>query len=313
MIKLGLHTLDDLVSRSHKTFFLGRPRNVSITLYDQILDLPDADQFAERTLWLFTDDRGTYKRSHAKRFEEFDQEVIDFIVGEATCHDPVIVHDVAVSDARTACDFFEKLRLQFQNLIFFASDYDPEILVIESSSMKVTINDKGKILEICYPPFVLSTIKRDRFLLYPLNRLVLFLIERLRIPPFLLEHNHGRLRTRRISLFCPRAQLLAKGNSNFKLLEHDIFNVSPIAEPVTILRAMNVLNSSYFKDIEVRQAIYQIFYGLMEHGFFITGSNYESGTRVHGAVYRKVNSRFQKLLQSGDGSPVARLIEDFEG
>ena len=56
MIKTGIAKLNQL---SHdKTFCRKELKNVSITLYDQTLNLVDGDQLAERILLLFSDESG---------------------------------------------------------------------------------------------------------------------------------------------------------------------------------------------------------------------------------------------------------------
>ena len=43
---------------------LGQEKNLSVTLYDQILGLPNAEFLAERILFRFSDERGARKRTY---------------------------------------------------------------------------------------------------------------------------------------------------------------------------------------------------------------------------------------------------------
>ena len=78
MFKTGITHIRDIHSKGltpfRKTF-----KNVSITLYDQILNEPDAEVLAERILLLFADERGAYKRTYARRFKQFDGVVLNFL------------------------------------------------------------------------------------------------------------------------------------------------------------------------------------------------------------------------------------------
>lgn len=77
MIKTGITKLNQL--SNDKTILRNELKNVSISLYDQALALPNADNIAERILLLFSDERGAYKRTYQKRFEAFDLGVIKML------------------------------------------------------------------------------------------------------------------------------------------------------------------------------------------------------------------------------------------
>lgn len=304
MIKFGLYKVEQLSDHALQSF-----KNASITLYDQILDLPNAPQIAERILQRFADERGAYKRTYEKRFEDFDQKVISLLDKEFAPGHSLVIHDVAVSDARTSVDFFKALSQNYNNLLYCASDYDPEVLVLESGHVKVTVSKTGKTLEIVCPPFVFNLIKKDNFFYYPINHIALFFVKHLLVNPLLQKYKLGQIQSRPIMLFCPQAQLLSNNNTQFKLGQHDLLKPSPISEPLTILRAMNVLNTSYFTKPEMQQAIKLIYKGLSENGFFITGSNQNKDSCVNGGVYQKHKGKFKKFWQSGSGSPVSQIIE----
>jgi hypothetical protein len=59
-------------------------------------------------------DRDVYKRTAANRFETFDDEALKIIGLNFTNDASLNVSDVAVSDGRTALDFFEKLDKRFR-------------------------------------------------------------------------------------------------------------------------------------------------------------------------------------------------------
>ena len=78
-----------------------------------------------------------------------------------------------------------------------------------------------------------------------------------------------------------------------------------------MIRAMNVLNSSYFSDIEFAKVLENLHSGLKDGGLLIVGSNQASGTVVHGGIYKKTPKGFQKIYQSGDGVAIDQLLLKF--
>ena len=127
-----------------------------MTLYDQILGLPNAEFLAERILFRVSDERGARKRTYANRFEDFDSSILPLMREHFAPDVALVVADLAVSDARTSCDFFSKVAAAFPHLSYYASDYNPRVLVLDDGRLKVTLSRSHKILEIVYPPFVFN-------------------------------------------------------------------------------------------------------------------------------------------------------------
>lgn len=284
-------------------------KRCSITLYNQILDEPNADRIAERILLLFTDERGVYKRTYSKRFEEFDAFVIERIQETFDPGTTLTLHDFGVSDARTSVDFFHRIAAFYRDFIFDASDYDPAVHVIESGRMKLTINSRGRLLEIVWPPFVFNKMKRDSLIKYPLNYLLCLFATRFLARPLLRKHGSGQIKSERICLFAPVALRLEKTDARFHLMQQDL--LSPINEAVHIIRAMNILNRSYFSDAEIVTIMRNIHSELLDGGLFVTGSNQDSNTIVNGAIFQKQVDRFVKQWSFGQGSPFEAEIMSF--
>lgn len=303
MIKTGIYKLD--LFKKDTIFFRKKLKNASITLYDQVFNEPQADELAEYILLRFADERGAYKRTYQKRFEEFDSQVIS-VLHKIFTLPTVSFHDVGVSDGRTALDFFEKIILSFTGIQYLASDYNPSVFVLEKGKLKVTLSHKGKLLEILFPPFVFNKIKRDSFRYYPLNHLIRLLVEKIFVNKLVRQYQQGQIQAKELFLFAPRVLKKAQNDKRFKLGQHDL--LQPFKQSVDIIRAMNILNPSYFSEIEFGDVIRNIYAGLKEGGILITGSNQEAGTLVHGGVYQKCGKVFKKLFISGSGSPIESLI-----
>lgn len=306
MLKFGITDLIQIKNKKQLKTFLNKDKKISITLYENIKSFPEADELAEHTLFLFSDERGAYKRTYQKRFEVFDTQVLDLLKEVFVNSDSLYFHDVGVSDGRTALDFFEKLSQEFSQIHYFASDYNPSVYILEKGRTKVTISHTGKILEIVFPPFVFNKIKSDNFFYYPLNHLVCFFIELFPVRSIMKQYNQGRLKPTELLLFAPIVLQKVKKDDRFMVGQHDL--LKSFGKTVHIIRAMNVLNLSYFSTEEFQRVIENLYKGLKEGGILITGSNQEAGSLVHAGLYQKKGNRFKKLFQSGESSPVEFLI-----
>lgn len=309
MWKTGIYHVSQLTEPANLKGFFGKDKNVSITLYDQILKKDNASELAERILLLFSDERGAYKRTYSKRFEVFDDEVMRLVTAHWGAETELAVQDVGVSDARTAVDFFHKVVDAFSDCTFQASDYNPTVCVIERGKVKVTLSGQQKLLEIVYPPFVLNVNKADRLPFYPINRGIFWFLKRYVVPGLMADYAAGRISMRQLTLFAPEALVLAEQDRRFQLRQHDILKAFPMVGHV--VRAMNILNLSYFTPDEFSLVLKNIHNGLHERGLFITGSNQDAGSVVHGGVYQKTAHGFQRLWSSGEGSPIHQRILEF--
>lgn len=309
MIKPGICTLTQLEKTKIKWFCLGF-KKVSVTLYDEIMEHPCFDALAEHILCSFADERGAYKRTYHNRFEAFDTVALEFLNGLLDPKDSLSFQDMAISDGRTAQDFFEKLSTAFPNLHYTASDYDPRVFVIEQGKTKVTLSQSGKILEILYPPFVFNVVRLDNPLYYPLNHLLYKVIRSLVADPLVKKYQRGDISAKEILLFSPSVLRLAKKDSRFSLRQQDI--LKPFDQESHGIRAMNILNLSYFSQDEFCIILKNIYNGLKDQGLFITGSNQDAHTPVHGGLYQKHGKGFKKLFQSEQGSPIDSLILGFQ-
>ena len=311
MIKTGIHDIKQVAGRTRFKTLLGQEKNLSVTLYDQILGLPNAEFLAERILFRFSDERGARKRTYANRFEEFDSSILPLMREHFAPDAALVVADLAVSDARTSCDFFSKVAAAFPHLSYYASDYSPRVLVLDDGLLKVTLSRSHKILEIVCPPFVFNDTSPDNPLFYPVNHVLRILVRRWLARPLVDKYLSGKVRARDVLLFSVRALNLSREDGRFHLAEHDLLTPLPPSSGRHIVRAMNVLNPWYFDAHEFRLIVTHIYDGLLDGGWLITGSNQGADSPVHGGVYQKSSAGFRRIWQSGNGSPVESAILDW--
>lgn len=216
---LGIAKRFDAFKKEHLYHSFRKDRRISVTLYDEIDDLPNAATLQEQILCQFTDDRGAYKRTHAGRFDAFDEAVLA-IIKDRLPHRALVVHDIGASDARTSCEFFQKLLAVRSLVAFYASDCCPELRVIAHAGIKIVITPEGNLVEVVFPPFVFSASnRRERFGLT--TRLLRFTALHVAAPIVLRIFNAGRIpEAKTINLFGLPAQRLARADARFRLLKY---------------------------------------------------------------------------------------------
>jgi hypothetical protein len=186
-------------------------------------------------------------------------------------------------------------------LNYYASDYEPSLLVLRSGKggTVVTLNKKGEAIEIVMPPFVFNLIKPENFLFYPINYAFFLFARAIVLRRTLAKYRAGTIEPLPLVLFCPAARDLAASDGRFRLLEYDLLKPHTLPRRVDVVRVMNVLNSSYFDAQQLSIAVGHIFESLAIGGLLIVGSNDEAGTQVRGGIYRKLDQGFQALAKSG--------------
>ncbi|QDV62930.1 hypothetical protein [Crateriforma conspicua] len=307
MWKTGIYRIDDLRGDA-TTRLRGEPMNISVTLYPAVCESPGLEPWAERILDRFSDQCGAFKRTYAGRFDDFDRRVTSRLK-ESWDGRSLRIHDVGVSDARTSVDWFQTLVKSFPSVEYMASDFQPTVWVLVESRCTVTVTEAGELLEIVYPPFVFNCIKRDSYRHYPINHLVRSWVQRYVAEPLAEKYRRHQIAGRAIQLFAPEAVRLDHTDARFQLSQHDM--TGPMPQNVDCVRAMNVLNPSYFSDDQFDVILANFYDGLSDKGFLVTGSNGDAGSPVDGGVYRKTDTGFSLVESFGGGSPIADRIERF--
>lgn len=314
MFKLGIVRKEQLTLNS-LTGFVNSRKLIALDLYNSLDHLPRAeiDKIQERMLWRFPVGNGVMKRTHARRFDDFDLLSISTISNNFPTEQDIRVHDIGVSDGRTSCSLYNHLnQLYGERLDFRASDYAPSLYVLKRthSANRLIIDDQQHVLQIVTPPFVFFAGPETKlYSLKPLIRyLVTWVVTDLYARPLLENYNTGcsEIERTRLELLCHECRTYISKTSNFRFCSYDVF--SGPTEHFDIIRAMNVLNYYYFPEEQLRKAVENIVQSLREGGLFITGSNIEPGTIVDGGIYKKTKTHLKKIKISGKGSQIDALI-----
>jgi chemotaxis methyl-accepting protein methylase len=311
MIKFGICTLKQLRAHNPESF-LGSRKFVSVLLYEQLaeMDSPDRDRLMEYVLLNFSGSNGAFMRTYANRFGDFDNEVAKLARALPVADGALKVHDIAVSDGRTACDFYEALEsVPGARVDFLASDFCPPLRVVVRCGrpQAVVMNAGGEILQMVCPPFVFNTPRHERWL-FPLNHFFLWWFARSCARPLLrrLKSGDPAVYARELRLICPRCRRLLKERDNFKFCQYSLFD--PMPGSFDLARAMNVLNKSYFTDDQIRQAVRNVRDGLREGGLFVSGRNDTPDSPLRASVYRRNGARFERVHARNGGSPIDDLV-----
>lgn len=308
MIKTGIYKIEQLSALLDNGKINNIDKNFAITLYSQILNNPNAEAIAERILLLFTDERGAYKRTYANRFESFDKEMLQILQKHFLGADNIAIHDVGVSDARTALDLFKKVVMLYPNVNFYASDYDPTVYVIERGKLKLVLSANKKLLQIIWAPFVFNKIKRDSYRRFPINHIVRIVLEKLFVKKLVQKYTDKQIKATQYHLFSPQSLNLAKHDKRFCLQQHDVLNA--FGNKYHVIRAMNILNASYFNTEEFDKVIKNLHDGLHVNGLLIVGSNQDVGSIVDGAIYKKTATGFERIYKTGSDIHIdSKLLE----
>lgn len=310
MAFFGIYRRDQLTLKA-LTGSVGQTKRIAITLFPEIAksDDPDRDLLLEYILLWFSAENRTYKRTYRDRFESVDEQVVQFLEDGDFPRRGLEVHDIAVSDGRSAVDFFQRLEaLEDFEPIFLATDRDPDVMALSrpgSHLVAVVDPESHALLQIIRPPFVFNNEKR-RF--RPVGKLIRNTLLHTEVRALLkrLETNHPSLEVNRIRLLAPELLQLLETMPRFRFERSDV--LEPMQHRFHLIRAMNILNRSYFTESELRLAVQNIRESLRLGGLFVTGSNQDAGSTVDGAIYQRVEGGFRRLWVSGSGSPVDGLV-----
>ena len=307
MFKTGVWSLAQIQKPNPMRGFLGGTRRASIALYDKIADVPGLEAATEAILLPYADSRGAYKRTYRNRFDDFDAIIIDQIAANFPFATSLNVHDLGVSDARTSCDLFSHLSVKFSSLRYVASDYESQLTLYENAGSAVAVNATGEITQIVWPPFVFNLHQIESFVLYPLNSIALSLARR--AARRILASPQSTKRN--VLLFCPQARQLMNEDSRFVLDEHNLLSEMPQGS-FQVLRAMNVLNASYFNAEQFALIMRNFHDALVDKGLVVMGSNGDPGSNVRGGIYRKTPEGFETLFVTDQFPDAHASITNFK-
>jgi hypothetical protein len=308
MIRKGIYTLEQLKKENLIDPFK-REKNISILLYNGLQTSNYSDLFekySQVVLNRFNAKDNIIKRTYSNRFQEFDDLAIKQIRDQNFSQLGIL--DLAISDGRASIYFISTLIHEFSNLIYHGSDINLFYRVFKlntSSYTYIVVDEKNKIIEITYPPFVWN-IERNEGTLYFINNLLKRYIFK-KYNNFFLK---GKFKlSDNISILHSSYKTLIEQSDNMKVFSYSVLD--PIQSRYNIIRAMNILHYGYFRYEQIESILNNIYSSLDEGGLLIEGSNEDIGSIVEGGIYRKAGNCFILVSQSTKPSRIQDQLLQF--
>ena len=312
MLKFGTYRLEQLTRSRASLMNRYLRRTCYVGLYEDAgsIDGVLGRRLEEDILCEFMVASGVFKRTSKERMAAFDNAAITIINNLDNLRKPFVVHDMAVSDGRTACDFFLRLSVDLDDSIeFYATDACLKVIAVREPGRRTTVvvDDKNNVLQLMRRPFVLPMRGIESWL-FPMNRLLRIVLMRTAAKRVLERYKSGdeELERREVQLVCREARRLLEERKNFHLDEYDVFEKAP--RPYSLVRAMNIFNLSYFPEAAIAAALINVYESLEEQGLFVVGSNGDAGSTVDGGIYAKRGGRFSCVYSSGKGSAINDVV-----
>src|SRR5258707_4088409 len=146
MLKFGIYDVRQLSRRRISSFF-GSKQSISIELYDRLAQINQRDrEFISGEILRKFSTGFAFKRTYHGRFEAFDDAVLALAAQHLAPGRDYRVHDIGVSDGRTACDFYRALidRYELERVEFCASDYAPYVYLIgDGKWLRIAVDEQG--------------------------------------------------------------------------------------------------------------------------------------------------------------------------
>lgn len=263
---------------------------------------------------------GTVRTTLHERLVAVDEGIAGVLLTLFPASTELLVEDWAVSTGITALEWFRSLRRLYPNLRFAASDWILYLIEVrpEQKRYAFIVEPGGNPIQYIRDPFVVS-LTDPQHLLYFVNRIVQRralrewdnIARHVHFPP---EWGDGEgpqsiflrpFSLRRIPLLHPH--VLTMRSEHFRIKRHSVF--SPLAQPVHVIRTMNVLNRSYFSDLQLLSAADAVRPSLIPGGLWIVGRTVQDNPPRHEvSVIQNSRDGWKTLFRIGKGSEIESNI-----
>jgi len=263
---------------------------------------------------------GTVMTTLSKRLVAVDERVAGALRTIFPRSTHLLVEDWAVSTGITALEWFRSLLGLYPNLRFAASDWILYLIEVrrEQKHYAFIVEPSGNPIQYIRDPFVVS-LTGQQHLLYFINRIVQR--RALREWENLAKHIHfpvdwaarGEPQSkllppfslRRIPVLHPR--VLNQRNEQFTVKQHSVF--SRLAQPVHVIRTMNILNHSYFSQSRLQSAADTVRHSLVPDGIWVVGRTVKDKPPEHEvSVLQNGSDGWKPILRIGNGSEIESTI-----
>lgn len=322
MIRLGVHQLHQYRIRNTD----GKP----VSLLGPHLDyrlMRTRDPASPREIALFEDiarriflPSGIYRTTSPDRFHDLDEWAASILSSRLRRGEALDAQDWAASDCSTSAAWHARLTADYPNAALTATDIAFHLLEMTVGSSSFILDADLNPLQYVSPPFVIllrpfeSRLLTVNWLLACRARAK---FERLRrthrldcgtvsFPDGADTVHVGPLVLRKIPLLHPHAVTRLRETASFRVQCRSIFEAS--AQPVNVIRTMNILNRGYFDDSALTRAIRSVWDSLQPGGLWIVGRTVQEQPAVHHtSVLVKEPNGFRLLERYGEKSEIEDL------
>ncbi len=304
MLRFGICTEKQFIEVGERRRFSGSRVSYSLLNVGENPTKEQIQVFEDINFTLRTSN-GTYRTSFRNRLRDVDavaQGILERLYPRGA---EFLAEDRAVSHALTSLEWAQTLFQSFPRSKFEASD---RLLYLVELSLptgeKYIFEPDGRPLQYINAPFVVSLSHKESLRL-PVNRLIAARakrrLRRLVLPSGWMESGEGKgYQVRKIKCVHPEALSFSNTDPRFQLRIRSVFEVT--ANPVHVLRTMNILNKDYFSDSQLKDGCRAAFQSLRLGGIWIVGRTLESDFSNHVTFLQKQGNGWMVLTRIGDGS-----------
>lgn len=311
MISIGVYKAQHLHDLRVDSY-LGRRRNFAIDLLEEI-DLCGNEEIKRAYIESLADGTNIAKLTYSDRFPAFDRALANH-VSRLYLARPVRVLDAAVSDGSTSLDLFNLLCTTVGPELFLtATDRDGRYLVLRQKSRpdrRVVVSHYGEIVQVVWPPFVFGGRSNERAFPFPINWFVR--PSAMRFAKDMIDRwaqQDSEVEEIEIYFLSREFRNLLSSDPRVNFLIWDI--MTPWTQEKThCVRAMNILNPSYFHIEQIRRIVENLMAAVIEGGIVALGSNGTAGSEVDGAIYQRDGEQLVELAAFGNGFRCREAIGD---
>ena len=316
MIKLGVTRLEQLRQRRIQTL-MGGTRYVSLRLLEELGTIPEseANQLFPVVTKRLTNSAGAFRRTDPERFDTLNAELMNFLAAHRDRVGGLRVHDAAVADGTTALALYRSfLEAGIQLDSYLATDLCDYVVQIDrggSGPLVFLDPTTNSILQVHWQNFVFNFPKGENPFWYPVNGLVRNLLMRFPVRRLLEDWKSGEVgKGARVELLHPAVLSEVASPSVFFFRREDLFNEQ--STPVDFVRAMNVLNRSYFSEAQLKRAVRSLARPLELGGYLLIGGDSEKPGETAATLFRRTDSSLVPETRWSGGAPVESLITGVE-
>jgi hypothetical protein len=301
MIVFGVVKREDVLPRYR--FSRLRPR-FSFALLGEFAD-PLSEEDEEALAIIYREMGSIPKNTWAGRLSAVDDALVAEIAARFPATAPLRVHDMAVSNAITSVELFERLR-ERPNLSFVASDYFDAIDVVDvpDSQWRIIFDAARQPLQFVGRRLVIDAQRRERRR-FPVNRLLRHIVAARIVPKARAILDRGG--AEHIRLFHPRAQALSVQDPRFQLERDDAIN--PAERTFEVIRVTGLFSKGRFPRATIEAALDRIARNLTENGLLVLGSHWpgKDASEATITLFARKGDRLTVVSHLGLGTPLREI------